>query len=147
MKELIGSDRHTHVPNCIFSHQAGNYEHNKGIESHEADLHRQVDAKGFVFASRKALSTWGVAPPPQRGLTADAYQNSTQSRIFRIDREERDHFKASCCRIFIDPTGEDNHRSATQYVPLGQTIPDGYQRWRATLRKFKPDVSSRRPQP
>src|ERR1035438_3149812 len=53
-------------------------EHNKGIESDEADLHRQVDAKGFVFASRKALSIWGVAPPSSRGLTAGAYQNSTQ---------------------------------------------------------------------
>src|SRR5438477_3442836 len=61
-----GSDRHKYVPNCTFSHQAGNYEHNKGIECDEADLHRQVDAKGFVFASRKALSTWGVAPPSSR---------------------------------------------------------------------------------
>lgn len=138
MKELIGegSVRHTYVPNCNFSHQAGNYEHNKGVESDEADLHRQVDAKGFVFASRKALSTWGVAPPSSRGLTADAYQNSTQPRIFRIDRQKRDHVNAPRCRIFIDPAGEDNHRSASRYVPLGQAIPHEGQRWRATSRNL-----------
>src|ERR1700684_4403214 len=48
----------------------------RGIENYEADLHRQVDAKGFVFASRKVLSTWGVAPSSSRGLTADAYREA-----------------------------------------------------------------------
>src|SRR5437016_8949192 len=61
--------------------------------------------------------------PSSRGLTADAYQNSTQPRIFRIDRQKRDQLKTSCCRIFIDPAGEDNHRSASRYVPLGRAIP------------------------
>jgi hypothetical protein len=61
-----GSARHTYVPNCALSHQAGNYENNTGIENDDADLHRQVDAKDFVFASRKALPTRGVAPPSPR---------------------------------------------------------------------------------
>jgi hypothetical protein len=140
------SDRHTYVPNCTFSHQAGNYEHNKGIECDEADLRWQVDAKGFVFASRKALPTWGVAPPSSRGLTADTYQNSTQSRIFRIDRQKRDQLKTSCCRIFIDPAGK------TIIAPLR-----GMCRWAKRFRmkvsagvhfkKFDSDVSWRRRQP
>jgi hypothetical protein len=102
----------------------------QGSKMMKADLHRQVDAKGFVFASREAASTWGVAPSSPRGLTADAFQNSTQSRIFRIDCQELDHFKASCCRIFIDPIGKDNHRSASRHVPLGQALPHGYYCWR-----------------
>src|SRR5579864_8893796 len=138
MKELTGegSDRHTYVPNCTFSHRAGSYEDNTGIKNDDADLHRQVDAKDFVFASRKALSTRGIAPPSPRGLTADAYQISTQPRIFRIDRQERDQLKTSCCRIFVDPAREDNHRPASQYVPLGQAIPHEGKRWRAPSRNL-----------
>src|SRR5437870_4904479 len=59
-----------------------------------------------------------------------------QPRIFRIDRQKRDQLKTSCCRIFIDPAGEDNHRSASRYVPLGRAIPHEGKRWRAPSRNL-----------
>ena len=34
----------------------------------------------------KPLSTWRVAPPSRRGVTADADQNSARSRILLDDR-------------------------------------------------------------
>ena len=45
-----GTVGHTDVPNCAFSHQAGNYEDDTRTEDDEADLHRQVDPEDFVFA-------------------------------------------------------------------------------------------------
>lgn len=36
------------------------------------------------------------------------------------DRQERDYFKACCCRIFLDPVGEEHHRSASRNVPMDQ---------------------------
>jgi DNA-binding HxlR family transcriptional regulator len=39
--------------------------------------------------------------------------------------------KPSCRRIFIDPAGEDHHRSASRYVPVGPAIPHEGERWRA----------------
>ena len=71
--------RHTHVPNCAFSNQAGNYETCTGIANDEAYLHRQMDAKDFVFASEKTLLTRSVAPSPPGNLPTDANQNSAQS--------------------------------------------------------------------
>ena len=56
MREVLnakGSVRHTDVPNCAVSHQAGDYEDNKRTEDDDAGLHRQVDgvdAEDFVFA-------------------------------------------------------------------------------------------------
>jgi hypothetical protein len=53
------------------------------------DFHRQVDTKDFVFAEGEALSTRAVAPPYQKRLPANADQNSSQSRIHRINRTAR----------------------------------------------------------
>lgn len=68
-----GSVRHTDVPNCAFSHQAGNYEDDTRTEDDETDLHRQVDPEDFVFAEREVLSTRRVATPAPGSLTANAY--------------------------------------------------------------------------
>src|SRR5215467_4963337 len=122
------SARNMHVPNCAFSNQAGNYENNTGIENDEADFHWQMDAKGFVFASGKTLSTHGVAPSSPRGLPAGAYQKSSQSRIRRLSRPDCDGIESHCCRVFVDSTGKDHHRSTRRHVRLGQTIPQGLER-------------------
>jgi hypothetical protein len=89
------------------------------------DLHRQVDTQDFVFAEGEALSTRAVAPPPRKRLPAYAYQNSSQSRIHRINRQARDEIEGHCCRVFLDPTGKDTHHSTQRYVPLGETTPQG----------------------
>jgi hypothetical protein len=64
-----------------FSPEAGHYEDGARIEDAPLDLYRQVDTEDFVFAEREASSPRGVAPPPWKHLSADAYQNSSQSRI------------------------------------------------------------------
>lgn len=45
-----------------------------------------------------------------------------------FDRPQRDAIESDCCRIFIDPIGMDNHRSARRYVPMGKTIRQGGKR-------------------
>jgi hypothetical protein len=55
----------------------------------------------------------------------DAYQNSSQSRIHRIDLEARDGVEGHRRRVFLDSIGKDNHRSTQRYVLLGNTILQG----------------------
>jgi hypothetical protein len=106
-----------------FSQEAGRYENAARIENGGPDFHRQVDTQGFVFAEREALSARAVAPPTRKRLPTDAYQNSSQSRIDRINRQARDEVEGHCGRVFLDPTGKDARRSTQRYVPLGKTIP------------------------
>jgi hypothetical protein len=106
-------------------YEATHYEENAGIERFTADLYRQVDTQDFVFSKREAPSTWGVAAPARKRLAAHAYQISSQSRIHRARPKARDEFEDDCCRVFLDPTGKNNHRPARRYVPLGETIPQG----------------------
>src|SRR6267143_70586 len=97
--QLVIRPRYTGVPNCAWraspgkvvcflkekaptenlSQEARPYEGRTRIEIGAADLYRQVDAQGSVFAERPTLSTWAVAPPPRKGLPADADQNASQS--------------------------------------------------------------------
>jgi len=107
------------------SQEAWLYEHDATIESRRPDLHRQVDTPDFVFAERETLSTWTVAPPPRKRLAAHPYQNSSQSRIFRINRQAGHEVEGHCCRVFLDATGKDTHRSTARYVPLDETTPQG----------------------
>ncbi len=50
LKGAKGSVRHTDVPNCAFSHAAGDYEDDTRTEDVDAGFHREVDAEDFVFA-------------------------------------------------------------------------------------------------
>jgi hypothetical protein len=95
------------------------------IENALPDLYRQMDPQDFVFAERAASSTRGVAPPPRKRLAADAYQNSSQSRIHGIDLEARDGDEGHCGRVFLDQAGKDDHRSTRRHVPLGKAILQG----------------------
>src|SRR5207302_1479088 len=90
--QLVIRPRYTGVPNCAWgastgkvgrcrarkkpterlSQEARPYEGRTRIENGAADLYRQVDAQGSVFAERQTLPTWAVAPPPGKGLSADA---------------------------------------------------------------------------
>lgn len=112
-------------------HEATHYEGNARIEQFPADLYRQVDTQDIVFSQREASSTRGVAPTSLKRLAAHAYQISSQSRIRRAHRQARDEFEDHCCRVFLDPTGKDNHRPTRRNVPLGKTIPQGCDCWRA----------------
>jgi hypothetical protein len=85
------------------------------------DLHRDVDAQDFVFATTEALSTWAVAPPPGKHFATDAYQNSSQSRIHGINRSAHHAIEHRRRRVFPDPTRNDHHRPARRYVPVGET--------------------------
>jgi hypothetical protein len=110
-------------PIVKFLQETGHYEGSARIKNGPRDLHRQVDSQGFVFAEREALSTGAVAPPRRKRLPADAYENPSQSRIHRINRQARDEVEGHCGRVFLDATGKDTHRSTQRYVPLGKTIP------------------------
>jgi hypothetical protein len=105
------------------SQEARNYEEDPRIEDGLADLHRQVDTQDFVLAKGEALSARAVAPPPRNCLTAYAYKKSSQSRIYRTNRQASEEIEGDRGRILLDPTGEDNHRSTRRNVPLGKTIP------------------------
>jgi hypothetical protein len=112
-------------PTEKFPREAERYEVRAAIENGDADLHRPVDTKSFVFAEREALSTRAATPPPRKRLTAHAYQNSAQSRIHRINLQARVENEGPYCRVFLDPSGQDDHRSTPGYVPLGETTPQG----------------------
>ena len=89
---------------------------------------RQVDTQDFVLAETEALSTRRVAPAARKRSPTDAYQNSSQSRIDWINRPAYHKIEHHCCRVLIDPTGNDHHRSTRRYVPLGKTPPQAHQR-------------------
>ena len=107
------------------------YEYDARIENAIPDFYRQMDPQGLVFAEGETSSTRGVAQTPRKRLPTDAYQNSSQPRIHRIDREARDEIEGHRGRVFLDTTGKDDHRSTPRYVPLGKTIPPGYECRRA----------------
>ena len=113
-----------------FLQETEHYEGCAKLKNGPRDLHRQVDNQGFVFAEREALSTRAVAPPRRKRLPADAYENSSQSRI---NRQARDEVEGHCGRVFLDATGKDTHRSTQRYVPLGKTIPQGRDCGRVTF--------------
>ena len=104
------------------------YEDAARIENALPDLYRQMDPQDFVFADTAASSTRGVAPPPRKRVAADAYQNSSQSRIHGIDLEAGDGVEGHCGRVFLDPVGKDDHLSTPRYVPLGEAILQGGER-------------------
>jgi hypothetical protein len=107
------------------SQEAGRYENDARIENGGPDFHWQVDTQGFVFAEREALSARAVAPPTRKRFAADAYQNSSQSRIHRINRQARDEIEGHCGGVFLDATGKDTHCSTQRHVPLGKATPQG----------------------
>src|SRR5215471_7272638 len=105
-----------------FSWKAGRYEDHARIENDRRAFHRQVDTQDLVFAETEASSARAVATPAWKRLPAYADQNSSQSRIQRIDRQARNAIEGHCCRVFLDQTGKDNHRSTPRHVPLGPTL-------------------------
>src|SRR5215472_7606852 len=111
-----------------FSWEAGRYEDDARIENGRRAFHRQVDTQDLVFAEKEASSARPVAPPARKRLPAYAHQNSSQSRIQRIDCKARNEIEGRCCRVFLDSTGKDHHRSAPRHVPLGTTLPQDRER-------------------
>src|SRR5262249_35673340 len=91
-----------------FSQEALRHEDDARIENGLADFHRQVDTQSFVFAEREALPTRAVAPLPWKRLSTDAHQNSSQSRIDRINHQARYGREGHCGRVFPDPAWKDN---------------------------------------
>src|SRR5690348_4146558 len=69
-----------------FSQQAERYGYNTRNKNSDVALHRQMDPEDPVLAERETSSTRGVAPSAWKCVAADAYQNSSQPRIRRIDR-------------------------------------------------------------
>lgn len=134
ISESIGIPSHLSLPPCRYptlslsrDHRAPSLIEN-GRNDHgiaRADLYRQMDAQDLVFAQREASSTRGVTPPPRKRLPANAHQNSAQSRIDWVNQQARDEIEDHCCRVFLDRTWKDNHRTAQRYVPLGHTLPQG----------------------
>ena len=109
------------VPPENFSQEARSYEGH--TRSGTADFHREVDTQDHFFVEREALPAWAVATPPRNGFTANAYQNSAQPRIHRVDRAARDGIENDCRGVFADPTGKDTGHSTRRNVPLGETTP------------------------
>ena len=72
------------------TNEDGTNEYEASVENGPPDLHRQVDTEDFVFSEREALSTRPIAPPARKRFPADAYQDSSQSRIRWISRPTRD---------------------------------------------------------
>jgi hypothetical protein len=73
--------------------EARHHEENGRSEDGLADLYRHVDTQDFVFAEKAPSSTRGVAPPRRKRLAAHAYQNSSQPRIHRINRQAGDEIE------------------------------------------------------
>src|SRR5215472_5968111 len=126
-----------------FSWEAGRYEDDARIENDRRAFHRQVDTQDLVFAETEAVSARAVATPARKRLPAYAHQNSSQSRIQRIDRQARNEIEGHCCRVFLDQTGKDHHRSTPRHVPLGTTLPQGRER-RGSSYGTEPGVMSER---
>ena len=97
------------------------HEDSRKIEKGTPDLHREVDAQDFVFATTEALSTRAVAPPPGKHFATNAYQNSSQSRVHGINRSADHAIEHRRSRVFPDPTRNNHHRPARRYVPVGET--------------------------
>jgi hypothetical protein len=74
------------LPSEKLSREARSHEDVARIENGAAHLNREADTQDFVFFETEALSTRAVAPPPGEHFSTDAYQNSSQSRIHRINR-------------------------------------------------------------
>jgi hypothetical protein len=136
LARLGGAERETRTwvansKGCLtetLSQEVRHHERNARIENSSHAIHRQVDTQDFVFAEGTALSARAVAAPPWKRLAAYAYQNSSQSRIHRINRQARDEIEGHCSRVFLDQTGKDNHNSAQRNVPLGETTPQARKR-------------------
>ena len=107
-----------------FSQEAENCEYGADIENGHLDLHRQVDAQGFVLSETAAISTRAATPRIGKHFTANAYQNPSQSRIRGLNRPERDAIENYCCRVFVDSTWKNDHRSTQRHVPLGKAEPE-----------------------
>ena len=107
-----------------FSQKEEWHEYDTRIKNGLVHLHRQMDAQDFVFAARQALSPRAVAPRARECLAAHADQNSPQSRIRRFDRPACDPIEGHYCRVFVDQSGKDNHRSTQRNVPLGKATPE-----------------------
>ena len=114
-------------PSDLFQ-EAKNSEYGTGIKNGHLDLHRQVDAQGFVLAETAAVSARSATPPIGKHFTTNAYQNPSQSRIRGLNRPERDAIENYCCRVFVDSTWTDDHRSTQRHVPLGKAEPQESER-------------------
>ena len=116
-KERRGSHLKS-FPTGKASREARRHEDNKRIEKGPANLYRQVDTDDSVFVEGTALPTRAVAPSPRECLSANAYQDASQSRILGVNRPACDQIEDHHCRVFADPTGKDAHRSVERNVPL-----------------------------
>ena len=59
------------------------------------------------------------------GIATHAYQNSSQSGIHGIDREEPDRIEWPWHRVLVDRIGKNLHSAAHQHVPVGETKSQG----------------------
>jgi hypothetical protein len=55
------------------------------IENAGSDFYRQMDPHGLVLSQGETASPRGAAPAPGVYLAAHAYENSSPSRILRLD--------------------------------------------------------------
>ena len=65
---------------------------------------------------RKTLSARAVAPTAGERFTTNAHQDASQSRIRRLNRPACDAIESHCCRVLVDATGKDNHRSTRKHI-------------------------------
>jgi hypothetical protein len=93
-----------------------------------------MDPHGLVLSQGETASPRGAAPAHGEYLAAHAYQNSSPSRILRLDCTPGDEIEDHCRRVFPDPAGQNHHCSAARDVRLGETIPQGGERRRTPSR-------------
>jgi hypothetical protein len=113
----------TKGPTDWFAEEANPYERKPGIKSGPVALHWQMDGEDFVLAEREVLSPRTIAAPSGDGLAAHANPNSSQPRVNRNHLQAGQGIEEPGRRVFPDPDGEDHHRPARRYVPLGAEVP------------------------
>jgi hypothetical protein len=112
-------------PTGKISQEARRCGYDAKIENVPFDFYRQVDTQDFVFIEKEVLSARAIAPPTGKRVSADPYQNASQSRIRGFGRQADDGIEDRCGRVLPDTAGKDNHHATQRYVPLGETIPQG----------------------
>src|SRR5215472_17507983 len=87
-----------------------------------------MDVPDPGVAEGEAVPAWPIAAKCRQRLAAHADENTQESRIIWIDCPTRDDtIQVTCCRIFVNKSGEVFSYTSGQYLPLGPCSTQGDQ--------------------
>lgn len=98
-----------------------------------------MDPKDLILTETEASPARRIEAPPWKYLSANAYENPSQSRIRRIDRKARDGIEDDRRRVLPHQCGKNHHCATSRHVPLGRAVSQGGERRRAPSDKNKRD--------